>query len=404
MSHIHLDLLGGLSGDMFISGMLDAFPALGESLAGVIEAAGFPEMVRLEQQPHDDGTLTGTRFRVHAVGEAHHHGDGHHHHHHRHYSDIRSTLEGSRLDPSTRSAALSMFRLLAEVEAAIHGKSVDEVAFHEVGAWDSIADIVLAAHLISACGARSWSVSRVPLGSGFVETAHGRLPVPAPATARLLEGFEVFDDGVEGERVTPTGAVILKYLAPERRVAGGQVLERSGYGFGTRQFEGFSNVVRVTVYTPVASDRPWDEDQVVRLQFEIDDQSPEEVAQALEQLRAEAGVLDVVQGAYWGKKARQGIAVSVLASPGAEHAVMARCFDLTSTLGIRREQLARAILRREQVTVYVNERAYRVKVAVRPGGRTAKVEMDDLVAAQLSPDEQKQVRATAERLALEQVD
>ena len=147
VNHIHLDLVGGLSGDMFISSMLDAFPQFKQGLGQVINDAGFPDLVELETLDHDDGTLTGTRFTVNAVEQ-----EGHHQHQHRHYSDIRGRLQDANLNKVTRDNALEIFRLIAEVEAAIHGKKVEDVAFHEVGAWDSIADIGGAFN--SLCGCR----------------------------------------------------------------------------------------------------------------------------------------------------------------------------------------------------------------------------------------------------------
>ncbi len=381
---------------MFIGAVLDAFPELADGLTEVIEAAGFPDLVRLEWGSHDDGTLTGTKFNVFQV-EA---DDGHHHH--RHYSEIRDTLSASRLKEATKIIALEMFKRLAEVEAAIHGKSVDSVAFHEVGAWDSIADIVLAAHLIDAMGEASWSMSSIPVGSGTVETAHGKLPVPAPATARLLKGFEMHDDGITGERVTPTGAVILNLLSPERTLPSGGSLTGSGYGFGTKTFPGLSNIVRTMVYE--SSNQAWQEDQVTRLAFELDDQTPESIAHALDVIRETPGVIDVIQTPYWGKKGRQGFAIRVLVEPGKEDTAMRSCFAETTTLGIRKQILSRTILAREEVTVYIGERTFRVKVARRPDGYTAKVEMDDLVTAGLDLKEREQVRKEAEAEAIRMVE
>jgi hypothetical protein len=397
VNHIHLDLVGGLSGDMFISSMLDAFPQFNKGLAQVIVDAGFPDLVELETLDHDDGTLTGTRFTVTAIDQ-----EGHHHH--RHYSDIKGRLQDSNLDTMTRDNALEIFRLIAEVEAAIHGKKVEDVAFHEVGAWDSIADIVLAAHLIASVGADSWSISAIPAGSGFVETAHGRLPVPAPATARLLEGFELLDDGLEGERVTPTGAAIIKFLSPQRRLPPGLVLEGTGYGFGRKVFPGISNTVRVASFTVGKADLPWTQDQVMRLSFELDDQTPESIADALERLRALDGVVEVTQHAYWGKKQRQGFSIAVLCRPDVADTVTSQCFTVTTTLGVRREMINRATLPRQEVVVHVGEKSYRVKVSRRPEGYTAKVEMDDLLAAGLNRQEQESVRVQAQRLAIEQVE
>jgi len=367
--HIHLDLVGGLSGDMFIATMLDCFPQLAEELPLVMEQAGFTDLVSLSRRAHDDGTLTGTHFTVSAGADA----EGHHH---RHYSEIRSIIGSSDLSETVKRHALGIFHLIAEVEAEIHGKSVDSVAFHEVGAWDSIADIVCAAFLIDECAA-SWSVSRIPMGSGRVQTAHGSLPVPAPATARLLEGFRLFDDGIAGERVTPTGAAILKYLQPATSAPYGATLRQSGYGFGSKQFDGISNVVRALVFD-IESDSLWSSDSVLKLSFEVDDQTAEQLGLACDQLRQIDGVLDVLQAPAFGKKGRQTSSVQVLASIADEHPVTAACFELTTTLGVRREIVERAVLERSHITVTHEGKDYRVKVAVRPNKVTAKVEIDDL--------------------------
>ncbi len=393
--HLHLDLVGGLSGDMFISGMLDAFPEWQLDLESVISDAGFPSLVQLTRAPFDDGTLTGTRFKVDAAEEAEHH--------HRHYSQIRDTINRSALSESVKSIALEVFRLIAEVEAAIHGKTVEKVAFHEVGAWDSIADIILAATMIDLADAASFSISAIPVGRGSVETAHGRLPVPAPATAKLLQGFHVIDDGIEGERVTPTGAAIIRFLNPAASLPSGLRMGNQGYGFGTKKFPGISNVVRITRYESAEEDAPWDEDSVCALSFEIDDQTAESLAAALDEIRQHEAVLDVTQQAVFGKKQRQGSSISVLVTPGGMDAVTSLIFEMTTTLGVRREVIQRAVLPREAVTVTVGELKVRVKVARRPNGYTAKVEMDDLVAADLSRHDLEQVRIEAERIAIEAV-
>ncbi len=209
--HIHLDLLGGISGDMFIGAMLDCFPERIKQLTSLMKAADFSDLVELQCKETNDGVLTGTRFKVVAGTHAESHD-------HRNYSDIKGKISGSALDCSTKEIALGIFQLIADAEAKIHGMDIDKVAFHEVGAWDSIADIVCAAWLISSSDVSSWSVSRLPIGKGQVTTAHGQLPIPAPATSLMLEGFEFFDDGIEGERVTPTGAAILRYLNPAPRI------------------------------------------------------------------------------------------------------------------------------------------------------------------------------------------
>lgn len=367
--HIHLDLVGGLSGDMFLSAMLDCFPDETDHLQDVLVQAGFAELVAIESGPHDDGVLTGTQTRVIAGEDA----QGHHH---RHYSEIQRIIGDSKLTDGVKQHALGIFELIAEVEARIHGKEVSKVAFHEVGAWDSIADIVCAAYLVDRVDA-SWSVSTIPTGSGTVQTAHGPLPIPAPATARLLEGFELKDDGIAGERVTPTGAAILKHLSPSQTLPSVGALQKSGYGFGAKQFPGISNVVRAMVFESEGQ-ATWKADQVVVLEFDIDDQTPEQLARALDRLRSMDGVIDIVQQALIGKKGRISTGVRVMLSPDAEQSVTGACFELTTTLGIRRQQLDRRILKRTEVTVDHEGRKYRVKVAFRPGGATAKVDIDDL--------------------------
>ena len=217
MLHIHLDPLGGAAGDMFAAALLDAFP---EHRDGAIQAAQNLAGVECRIVPHHDGTLTGLRFKV-AAGDNHAHAD---------WRAIRSRIEAADLPSRVRTHATGIFAVLAEAEAAIHGTTPEEVTFHEVGAADSIADIAAAAWIIDAIGPASWSVGALPLGSGRVDTAHGPMPVPAPATAWLLRGFQTLDDGIPGERVTPTGAAILHYLRcaarPGRRARPGRLWVR----------------------------------------------------------------------------------------------------------------------------------------------------------------------------------
>ena len=181
MRHIHLDPLGGLAGDMFVAALLHAFP---DRAHGAIAAATQLAGVDCSVTAYSDGTLAGARFAVNDVPPD----TGHHHHHHTHWADIRARIERSGLDPDVRRHAVGIFGCLANAEAQVHGTTPDEVTFHEVGAADSIADIVAAAWVVASLGPVSWSVSPLPAGSGRVQTAHGVMPVPAPATALLLEG------------------------------------------------------------------------------------------------------------------------------------------------------------------------------------------------------------------------
>ncbi|MEX0941862.1 MAG: LarC family nickel insertion protein [Pseudomonadales bacterium] len=368
--HIHMDLVGGLAGDMFVGAILDCFPDLARSLPGQLDLAGFRDLVELEIKPADDGILTGTQFKVVADQDA----EGHHH---RHYSDIRKIICESGLDENVKHHALGIFEIIAAAEASIHGKPIEKIAFHEVGAWDSIADIVCAGVLIDTIGATSWSVSKLPLGRGQVKTAHGMLPVPAPATALILEGFEFFDDGLMGERITPTGAAILKHLSTTPGLGPGvSTLRKSGYGFGTKRFPGISNVVRMLIFDERQSDS-WDYDQVLQLEFEIDDQTPEEMAISADRLRDTPGVLDVTQQLLLGKKGRHTVSFRILGQLDVESEITRACFEETSTLGIRRQVISRSILPRQDRLIKQDGQSYRVKIARRPSGDTVKCEADD---------------------------
>ncbi|KQP42952.1 hypothetical protein ASF49_03865 [Methylobacterium sp. Leaf104] len=419
---IHLDALGGIAGDMFAAALLDAFP---DREAGVLDSirATLPE-VSCELVRHNDGILAGRRFRVarrgteggraeaapvhrhpdhdhdhdhaHESVHGHPHGDAAAAHGHRHWSRIRAELEAAPLDPAVRNHAIGIFTRLAEAEARVHGIAVADVAFHEVGAWDSIADIVAAAHLIAALDAEAWSVSALPLGSGRVRTQHGPLPVPAPATSLLLEGFETLDDGVPGERVTPTGAAILRHLrdiAPPRAAAP-RLLKGSGIGFGTKVLPGLSNCLRVLVYEAAAARGSGEHRDLGVIEFEVDDQSAEDLGMGLDRLRAHPDIFDVVQMPVFGKKGRMMTHVRALARAGALDAAVAACFRETTTIGLRHRVVSGAALPRRMHTVTVEGRPVRVKVVDRPGGRTAKAEADDAV-----PQETHATRAGLRRAA-----
>jgi uncharacterized protein (DUF111 family) len=286
---------------------------------------------------------------------------------------------------------------LAEAEARVHGTIPDHVSFHEVGAWDSIADIVAAAWLIKTIGATRWTVGALPLGSGRVRSAHGLLPVPAPATALLLEGFTTIDDGIPGERVTPTGAAILRYLCPlEDAPRIPRRLVASAHGFGTKRFQGISNCLRLLAFeaTDAASTTT---DRIAVLECEIDDQTGEDLAQAIDNLRSRKGVLDIIQAPVFGKKGRMMTHLRILAEEALQDEIVSAVFDETTTIGLRRSLVERSILTRETATVESGGRTFRLKVAHRPSGDTVKVEADD-VAGTDGSGSRNRLRRTAEAL------
>lgn len=410
--HLHLDAIGGIAGDMFVACVTDAFPDLRPGLLEAVRKAGLPGEIDCGFDSHDDGVLTGSRFRVDipqrlvgAVAQ-----------HHTPFAEIRQRIAGADLDAAVKDRAVDIFRRLAEVEAAIHGTTVDEVGFHELGGWDSVADMVGAAWLIVQLGVTRCTVSKLPLGSGRVKTSHGPLPVPVPAVARLLTGYEFIDDGIGGERITPTGAAILRHLDARQDGRRAGRLGRTGYGFGTRRLAGISNVLRAMSLEQAlfdgddgddgddGHDGHDGDDRVARISFDVDDQSPEDLAIGLERVRATAGVIDVLQSVAYGKKGRLCIQVQVLAEAAALETVCDVCLRETTTLGVRHEIVRRRTLRRHHATVTAQGRAVRVKLAERPQGQlTAKAESDDLRAAQGDRAERAALRDAAQAQALKKV-
>jgi hypothetical protein len=370
---------------MFVAGLVDLAPNLEPRLEENLRLCGpLLEGVSCRVESAGDGTFVGKRFHVDRsqarVARDHEaeHGEAHDHAH-IDWRHIRRELDASALDPTVRRRALAIFSLLAKAEAQIHGCQVDDVQFHEVGAWDSIADIVSAAFLIEESAAANWTVGAIPLGAGSVRTAHGLLPIPAPAAALLLEGFPFVDDGVSGERVTPTGAAIVRNLV--RNTAGSNAPRRltgSGVGFGARTLPGLSNCVRFLRFEKVG-ENPVTNDVLV-IEFEVDDQSPEDLALALDRLRARRDVYDIVQTAVFGKKGRLAASIRLLGDPGGLDEIAAQCFEETATIGLRHRIESRIILPRESRVTTVNEREVRLKVVKRPSGLSIKAEADDLAA------------------------
>ncbi|MBL6929231.1 MAG: nickel pincer cofactor biosynthesis protein LarC [Rhodospirillales bacterium] len=382
--HIHLDAVGGVAGDMFLAAMLDARPDLRDGTLDAIRAAGLPKNWSVEIIHHHASGLTGLRFDVTGPAE-----DAGHPPHT--FKKIRAMIEGSALADGVKAHAVAIFALLAEAEGAVHGMDPEDVHFHEVADWDSLADMVGAAFVIDALGDASWSVSALPTGSGRVKTAHGVLPVPAPATARLLRGFETFDDGIPGERITPTGAAILKHLAPSRTGAPrGLALNVDGTGFGTREMPGLANILRALVLENAPGEASTD---VAVIEFEIDDQTGEDLAVGLDNLRSRNDVLDVVQAPVFGKKGRMAVSVRLLCRPSCVDEVADACFAETTTIGLRWHLAHRVELARQAAIVD----GVRTKVVQRPDGTlSAKAEMDDMAGLPGGRAARAATRATAE--------
>ncbi|TQI79090.1 hypothetical protein FHU10_0846 [Serratia fonticola] len=379
--HLHLDLTGGIAGDMFIAALLDAFPALDDPLQQMLINVASESPFRVRVTEGMNKGIRGKRFLVDIpsyvpiTAPCQHHPVGilsrPHSHHHRSWREIRNYICQSSLSENVKQHALGIFGLLAQAEARVHNVNVEQVHFHEVGAWDCIADIISAAWLIAHCGSASWSVSKLPWGGGSVKCAHGVIPVPAPATLHLLAGYEFFDDGEAGERITPTGAAILAWLAPTQRIASGR-LKAIGYGLGSRELVTRPNILRVTALEPTSL---LQQEQIAIIQCDIDDMSGELLAIAREQLRALDEVLEITEHMGQGKKNRFISTLTLLCRPHHLDIVTTAVFKQTSTLGLRYWLCDRVSLDREQQQLSEHS----VKIARRPDGNfTAKLEADHL--------------------------
>jgi uncharacterized protein (TIGR00299 family) protein len=400
--HIHLQPLGGIAGDMFVAAMLDAFPHCRDQvfadIAAVLPAeAGAVRLTQVlkngiaalhfsleeEKSPDAHGAETAVRPR-HRHRHASAAGAAPVHPHQSHgtppvsdYAGVRKLIEGARLSGSTAMHALAILDILARAESRIHDVAMEAVHFHELAAWDSLMDVVAAGCLISAVGETTWSISALPLGGGQVKTQHGLLPVPAPATMQILEAYPWRSDNVPGERVTPTGAAIVRYLVPPEQLSNQPegIYCAGGYGAGTRNFAAIANVLRVMVFEKRA-DATADETSVVALQFDVDDMSGEEIGVAAGRLREEKGVLDLLLVAAQGKKGRPATMFHLLIDSAYVDQCSRLIFQETSTIGLRWGMLNRITLPRK---IRFIDDGLRIKEVLRPDGRiTTKIESDEL--------------------------
>lgn len=315
---------------------------------------------------------------------------------HRPYREIRALLERAALPARVRERALRVFRVLAVAEGKIHGVSPDEVAFHEVGALDAIVDVVGAALCLEHFGVDEVLVSPLPLGSGFVRTQHGVMPVPAPATLELLTGFPVRPEDGATELVTPTGAALVAALA--RPGTPGEIVPRAvGYGAGERELADRPNLLRVILgeraTTSAASASVAAgagpgllRETMVVLEANVDDMNPEILPAAVEALFA-AGARDVTLAPVMMKKGRPGTLLQVIAAPADRERMAGVMLRETSTIGVRTHAVERLLLPREQCRVDTRFGAIRVKVVTLPdGSRRAAPEHEDCLRAARAHD------------------
>lgn len=384
---LYIDPFAGAAGDMLTAALID----LGARLDDIQEALlALPlRGYALEAPRALRGPFSATRFIVspvasasdlpaatepegahdHGHGHSHDHGHGHGHLHahiqldpwpdqpHRSWRGIRQMLLQSALPERARDRALAAFTRLAEAEAHVHGVPVEDVEFHEVGAVDSIVDIVAAAVGLELLGVDRLVSGPLPMGSGMITTAHGRTPLPAPATLQILVGFPVVPGPPGREHVTPTGAALIAALAEPGPMPAMTVLG-VGHGAGTRDPADVPNVLRVVLGQERRPDSP---DRVVSVEAQMDDLSGEHLPPLIEAL-LEAGALDAYATPVLMKKGRTGLLVTALASPPLADAVEIALLRHGSTFGVRRQVMDRRVLDREHVTVRTPYGPARIKL------------------------------------------
>jgi len=362
----YFDCFSGISGDMVLGALVDA----GAPLAAI--------ETELHKLPLTGWTIAAEKVKRGAIQATHVRVGMAETHHHRHLAKILEMIGSAGLAPRVAQRAADIFKRLGEAEAGVHGVPVEKVHFHEVGAVDAIVDIVGACAGFELLGIEEFACSPLNLGGGRVQTAHGMLPVPAPATAALLRGAPAYSSGIEKELVTPTGAAIAATLATRFGPLPAMSVSTIGYGAGSADLAEQPNVLRL--FAGEAAEKPaaagWAETITV-IETNLDDMSPQVYAYFAEKALAE-GALDVFATPAQMKKGRPGQLVTLLAPPGAVERLVDLVFRETTTIGVRTYEAQRRTLEREVVAVETRLGTVRMKVSRLNGHvRNAAPEFED---------------------------
>lgn len=399
MKTLYIECNMGAAGDMLTAALSELLPDP-DGFTARLNALGLPG-VRYARERAERCGIAGTRMAVTVDGEEEHsrdvhdhghdhhdhdhdhdhdhghdhdhdhHDHDHHHHHHASLTDIEAIIDGLALPDAVKADAKAVYAHIARAESEVHGRPVDQVHFHEVGALDAVADVVGACAAMRAIAPDRVIVSPVHVGCGEVRCAHGVLPVPAPATARILEGVPVYGGAIRGELCTPTGAALLRHFADAFGDMPAMTLEKVGYGMGTKDFER-ANCVRAMLGESAGTG-----DAACELRCNLDDMTGEEIGFALEALRG-AGALDAWTEPIQMKKGRPGVLLACLCAPEREAEFAALMIRHTTTLGVRCQTLRRYTLAREEITVETPYGPVRAKRSRGFGAARVKPEFDDL--------------------------
>jgi uncharacterized protein (TIGR00299 family) protein len=348
MKTLYFDCFAGASGDMILGAMVAAGvdPNFLRQQLSLLPVSGF----KVDFETVDRSGLSATYARVETAPE----------HKHRHLADIKEIIDRSGLAEAVKQRAVQIFTRLAEAEARVHNEAVDHVHFHEVGALDAIVDVVGAAICFEFLKIDRFVCSPLHVGSGMVQMAHGRFPIPPPAVAELRKGAPFYAGAVKGELVTPTGAAIITTVCREYGPVPQMTTESTGYGAGTREYPDFPNVLRVFV-GETESSRAIDE-RLWMIETNLDDASPQIIGHVMDRV-LESGALDCFFTPVQMKKNRPGVLLSVLCAQDKKEAVMKLLFTETTTLGVRSYEVSRRALQRSVVRVETQYGPIDVKVA-----------------------------------------
>jgi uncharacterized protein (TIGR00299 family) protein len=376
--HAYFDCLSGISGDMTLAALIDlgVDPA---SIEAAIQSMGLPE-VRIRT-----AEVKKCGFRAQSVDIEHPPEHAHRHLHH-----IEEMIDAAtEIEADAKALAKRIFHHVAVAEAKVHGTTLQKVHFHEVGAIDSIADIVGSAVGLTTLGITQATASPIPTGTGSIKIAHGTVSVPAPATAEILRGIPIAESSIAAELTTPTGAAIIREFCSGFGPLPAMQIDSIGYGAGTMDLPEQPNLLRILVGRSASAageaDSAATQDSIVVLETNLDDSTGEQIADCANRL-VEAGAVDVTQTPCTMKKGRSGILLTVLCRPSDTTKMESILFQHTSSIGIRRRWSHRSILPREIVELETEWGSVRAKIVTLPdGSRRTKVEADDLARLKNQP-------------------
>jgi uncharacterized protein (TIGR00299 family) protein len=349
MRTLYFDCFAGASGNMILGGLI----ALGVdrvSLVGELSKLNISDF-KLDVTAVDRSGILSTHVEVKVP----------HEHVHRHLHDIEKIVNGSELSESVKERATKIFSRLAQAEAKVHGIDVNKVHFHEVGAMDAIIDVVGSCIGFEMLSIERFACSKIHVGSGFVNMAHGKFPVPPPAVAELLQNVPIYSTEIEGELITPTGAAIISTVCDSYGQLPEMLVEHTAYGAGTRAYEKFPNVLRMMIGTSHHVQRTTNNELLTLLETNIDDLSPQILGYVMERA-FEFGALDCWFTPIQMKKNRPATMIAILCDAGKRELFSNLLYEETSTLGIRFRQVERECLERESVAVTTEYGPIEVKV------------------------------------------